>query len=110
MARRSNFPSQTSVLEAGVTRRQVLAVGLGGLVAGGALIAFGPRAFAFSIVEADAPVAQAFHSACGATQYHDQLAGEVRTLLQTKGEKTPEQIACPVCGCKVAMSEKPKQD
>lgn len=87
-----------------VTRRQVLTAGLGGLVATGALIAFGPRAFAFSLVEADAPVAQAFHNACGAAQYHEQLAGEVRTLLMAKGEKEPAQIACPVCGCRVALA------
>ena len=104
MARRSEFSSQSSVLDRDVTRRQVLAIGLGSLVAGGALLAFGPRAFAFSIVEADAPVAQAFHSACGAVQYHEQLASEVRGLLAAKGETAPQQIACPVCGCRVAMA------
>lgn len=87
-----------------VTRRQALVFGLGGLVAAGGLIAFGPRAFGFAIVEADAPVASAFHSVCGSVQYHEQLAGEVRSLLAVRGEQPPAQISCPVCGCRVAMA------
>ena len=104
MARRRNLSSNSSAVDQDVTRRQALAIGLGGLAAAGALIAFGPRAFAFSIVEADAPIATAFHNACGAVQYHEQLASEVRSLLSVKGETVPAQIGCPVCGCRVAVA------
>jgi len=104
MTRHSKFSNQSNVLARDVTRRQALVIGLGGLVAGGALVAFGPRAFAFSIVEADKPVARAFHDACGVVEYHEQLASQVRSLLAAKGEKEPRQIACPVCGCRVAMT------
>ncbi|MGE0152864.1 MAG: hypothetical protein AB7R90_09610 [Reyranellaceae bacterium] len=103
----SRFSSESSAVAAPVTRRQAIAIGLGGLVAAGGLIALGPRAFAFSIVDADAPIAQAFHSACGSVQYHEQLAAEVRSLLALKGEKAPEQIACPVCNCRVALAPPP---
>jgi hypothetical protein len=104
MARQPNFTSKSSTVTAGVTRRQALTIGLGGLVAMGGLIAFGPRAFAFAIVEADDAVASSFHRACGAVQYHEQLASEVRGLLAAKGEQAPEQISCPVCSCRVALS------
>jgi hypothetical protein len=104
MARRRNLSSNSSAVEDDVTRRQALTIGLGGLVAAGALIAFGPRAFAFSIVEADDAVARSFHQACGAVQYHEQLASEVRSLLAAKGEQAPQQISCPVCSCRVALS------
>jgi hypothetical protein len=87
-----------------MTRRQALTIGLGGLVAIGGLIAFGPRAFALSIVEADDAVARSFHLACGDVQYHEQLVGEVRSLLTAQGEPMPAQIACPVCNCRVAMA------
>lgn len=103
MANRPYSSNKSNAVTAQVSRRQVLSIGLGGLVAAGGLIAFGPRASGFSIVEADAPVAQAFHSACGAVQYHEQLAEEVRALLSVKGEQVPAQIGCPVCGCRVAM-------
>lgn len=103
MAGHSKISGKSRVVAEPVTRRQALAVGLGGLVAAGGLIAFGPRAFGFSIVEADAPIATAFHAACGAVQYHEQLASEVRSLLAVRGEQPPAQISCPVCGCRVAM-------
>jgi hypothetical protein len=106
MARRRNLSSNSSAIDDDVTRRQALTIGLGGLVAAGALIAFGPRAFAFSIVEADDAVAQSFHQACGEVQYHEQLASEVRSLLSVKGEPVPAQISCPVCRCRVAMTDK----
>ena len=104
MARNPEFSGKSEAMAAQVTRRQALVIGLSGLVAAGGLIAFGPRAFAFSIVEADEAVAKSFHQACGAVQYHEQLAEEVRSLLAAKGEKAPEQISCPVCSCRVAMS------
>lgn len=106
MAKCRNLSSNSNAVDDDVTRRQALTFGLGGLVAVGALIAFGPRAFAFSIVEADAPIATAFHNACGAAQYHEQLASEVRSLLSVKGEQMPAQISCPVCRCRVAMTDK----
>jgi len=104
MARQSNFTSKSSAVTAPVTRRQALTIGFGGLLAVGGLLAFGPRAFAFAIVEADDAVTKSFHQACGAVQYHEQLASEVRALLAAKGEQTPEQISCPVCSCRVAVS------
>jgi hypothetical protein len=104
MTRQPNLSSKSSAVTAQVTRRQALTIGFGGLLAVGGLIAFGPRAFAFAIVEADDAVAKSFHQACGAVQYHEQLASEVRVLLVAKGEEAPEQISCPVCNCRVALS------
>ena len=106
MARRRNLSSNSNTVDDDVTRRQALTIGLGGLLAVGGLIAFGPRAFAFSFVEADDAIATSFHQACGPVQYHEQLVSEVRSLLTAKGEQTPAQIACPVCGCRVAMADK----
>ena len=97
----------TSALRGALSRRQALSAGMAGPFAARGMGAFASRAFGFRLVEADAPVATAFHDACGATQYHDQLVAEVRKLLQQKGERAelPEQVDCPVCGCRVAMAQ-----
>ena len=106
MPQQRNIPSDSSTVASDVTRRQALTFGLGGLVAAAGLVAFGPRAFAFTVVEADAPVAKAFHAACGGTSYHDQLAVEIRKLLQAKGDEAlPSKVDCPVCGCGVAVAK-----
>jgi hypothetical protein len=105
MTRRDNYGSNSSTLAAGFTRRQALTVGLGGLAAAAGLVAFGRQALAFTILEADAPIARDFHNACGGVRYHDALAGEVRQLLQRQGQTAlPEKVDCPVCGCGVALA------
>ena len=105
MPQQRNIPSDSSTVASDVTRRQALTIGLGGLVAAAGLVAFGPRAFALTLGEADAPVARAFHAACGGVSYHDELASEVRKLLQAKGDRAlPPQVDCPVCGCRVAVA------
>ncbi len=104
MTHRTNSASDSRQMTAGVSRREALTIGLGGLVAAAGLVAFGRQALAFTILEADAPVARAFHNACGGLRYHDELAAEVRQLLQRQGQTAlPEKVDCPVCGCGVAL-------
>ncbi|MGE0660297.1 MAG: hypothetical protein AB7O63_12435 [Reyranellaceae bacterium] len=109
MTHRANSASDSSLVEAGVSRRQALTIGLGGLIAAAGVVAFGRQALAFTILEADAPAARAFHNACGGVRYHDALAAEVRQLLRRQGDTVPEKVDCPVCGCGVALAPAPDQ-
>ena len=104
MTHRTKSASDSSLMQAGVSRRQALTIGLGGLVAAAGLAAFGRQALAFTILEADAPIARDFHSACGGVRYHDELAAEVRQLLRRQGQAVPERVDCPACGCGVALA------
>jgi hypothetical protein len=61
---------------------------------------------AFTLQDADAPTTAAFHNACGTAAYHQKLAEEVRGILIARhmpAEAVPQNVVCPVCGCKVAV-------
>ncbi len=89
-----------------VTRRTALHWGLAGAATFIGMTILARHGLAFTLQEADEATSLAFHNACGNTQYHDQLAGEVRSILmlrKTPANAMPQTVTCPICSCKVAV-------
>lgn len=82
---------------------------LGLFASGGAVLAGGRQAHAFSQEAATGKALALHQAACGATASHKELAAEVERLLgdaYTAEEKKQvvAGLTCPICGCSLAGS------
>lgn len=107
-SRTKDAVARTEAIDAG--RRQALVWAGGALLGLAATAIFARHARAISLIEADGEVQAAYHQACGAVAYHQQLLEALQRKLLSEGklERSPEPvIGCPVCGCQLRL-EPPK--
>lgn len=102
-----------SALTAAFDRRALLAGGAA-LAAGAAAVALSRPARAFNQEDADAKTQALYHSACGNNADHAKLVSDAKSALAGRQAERLRQfdinaqgVACPVCGCRVALDAPP---